>query len=161
MKTIKTIKKLLEVLSQPCTFVQLDTVTHPKGLTKIASVNCATGNSLDYKSVINRRKEKEESEPVKEVQSRSWGKRITGTPLVEHKGKFYLETLVLSSKSKYFNGLENITEEEAQAILGRKKQCSLVHNTYRLVNSPKWRDFSVQSVKGITVNKEKFAVDIS
>jgi len=47
-----------------------------------------------YAKAINRQREREGKGADFEVQPRKWGERIAGTPLVHHKGKYYLELKV-------------------------------------------------------------------
>lgn len=47
-----------------------------------------------YEKAVNRQLEREGKDPSFEVQPRKWGERVAGTPLVEHKGNFYLEMKV-------------------------------------------------------------------
>jgi hypothetical protein len=46
---------------------------------------------FNYQRAVNRRREREGKEGDFVPSPRPWGQRIQGTPLVEHKGSFYLE----------------------------------------------------------------------
>lgn len=158
MKVIKSVGQLLRILDSPCTFVELETETEPKrGIRKLSKVNCAVGDNLDYKSVVNRRKQKDGDFTIPSVKPRRWGIRVKGTPLVQHNNRQYLEVLKLNEKEEFQNseGMP-IDKEDAYAIMGKRKQ----QNTYGVTNPPKWRDYKIGSIKGITVNKQRFAVDI-
>lgn len=47
-----------------------------------------------YEKAVNRQRQREGKTADFEVKPRKWGERIQGTPLVEHKGNFYLEMKV-------------------------------------------------------------------
>lgn len=50
--------------------------------------------NFDYTNAVNNRRDKEGHPDVFVAKERKWGQRIAGTPLVENKGKFYLEISV-------------------------------------------------------------------
>ena len=85
------------------------------------------------------------------VQSRVWGERIIGTPLVEHKGNFYLEA---KCEKVYFSRLvdihgNEILREDALPFLPVRKESSTQD---RLEKKIILRDFRLDSIK-------KFAFD--
>lgn len=57
-----------------------------------------------YENAVNRQRERENLVPNFTAFPRKWGHRIHGTPLVEHKGKFYLEMKVQHATCRYFIG---------------------------------------------------------
>lgn len=70
-----------------------------------------------------------EAEAVESYQpeKRAWGQRILGTPLVEHKGSFYLDTEVLSSSHPTFVVVDGdnkrpLTDSEAKILEPYLKQ---------------------------------------
>jgi len=52
-------------------------------------------NSNGYENMVRRRLEKEGKDVDFQVGPRAWGTRVEGTPIVEHKGKTYLEVIFL------------------------------------------------------------------
>lgn len=72
----------------------------------------ATLNFLYGRAVERQREREGHPEPTFEVGPRSWGTRISGTPLVEYNGKYLLEVLVTNSiECQYFH---TITKEELE-----------------------------------------------
>ena len=69
-----------------------------------------------YENMVKRRLEKEgaNSDEFK-LQPRKWGKRIEGTPFVEHNGQYYLELIFMSpGKSEYFIDDEKVNNPEEE-----------------------------------------------
>lgn len=62
---------------------------------KVATTNGVINWS--YERSVNRQRAREGSEPDFEAYPRKWGERLAGTPLVEHKGKTYVELKVEKS----------------------------------------------------------------
>jgi hypothetical protein len=52
-------------------------------------------NTNGYEAMVRRRLEKEGKDAEFKVGPRAWGTRVEGTPIVEHKGKTYLEVIFL------------------------------------------------------------------
>jgi hypothetical protein len=52
-------------------------------------------NSNGYENMVKRRLAKEGKDVEFNVGPRAWGTRVEGTPIVEHKGKTYLEVIFL------------------------------------------------------------------
>lgn len=90
-------------------------------------------NSNGYANMVKRRLEQEGKNPATfELSPRKWGQRIDGTPLVEHKGTYYLEVIFLKSgqtsyllngrpiKKALIQGLESDHEESVQGGLDDK-----------------------------------------
>jgi len=69
-------------------------------LRKRAVVNGVIG--WIYENAVNRQREREGAQPDFEALPRKWGARLVGTPLVEHKGGFYLEFKFQRSVSYYY-----------------------------------------------------------
>lgn len=60
-----------------------------KNVVKLQEINACIG--FHYANSVNRQRIREGSTPDFEALPRKWGQRILGTPLVEYKGKYYLE----------------------------------------------------------------------
>jgi hypothetical protein len=110
-------------------------------------------NSNAYENMVERRLIAEGKDPQSfELSPRTWGTRIENTPLIEHKGEYYLEVIFLKAgeTSYFFNGkpikkdlikgLPEKTEGE-QGGLGNKVII---------------RTFKIQSLARITINKEVY-----
>ena len=76
-----------------CTDARLRKKNNPIGpCWKLASVVGMIG--WNYTNSINNQRAREGHEEYFEALPRSWGQRISGTPLVEYNGKYYLEVKV-------------------------------------------------------------------
>ena len=86
---------------------------------------------------------------------RKWGERIVGTPLVAHKGQFYLEIEVTSVKDEKFFDKESgkaITKEMA-VERGYKERPLLTH--YQNM-----KDYKLSSIKTIRMDGKEYNVSI-
>lgn len=95
------------------TFVGIDTKTVPtlsggksnpmqgrvtKVMTGASVMVFQNKNSNGYENMVKRRLEKEGKNPESfSLGKRTWGTRVEGTPVVEHKGQEYLEVIFLKS----------------------------------------------------------------
>lgn len=76
-----------------CTNARLRKTNNPIGACwKLVSIVGMIG--WNYTNSINNQRAREGHEEHFESLPRSWGKRINGTPLVEHNGKYYVEVKV-------------------------------------------------------------------
>lgn len=76
-----------------CTDARLRKTNNPNGKCwKMADLVGVIGWS--YANSVNNQRAREGNEEHFEALPRPWGERISGTPLVEYKGKFYLEVKV-------------------------------------------------------------------
>lgn len=157
------------------TFASIDTMTTPRLLggqgnpqqgkiRKImtgAQVLLTTDeNSSAYENMVRRRLEKEGKDPLSfSVQPPKWGKRIPGTPLVEHKGKFYLACLFLTpGKVGYVmdtadsSGVEVFAPIHESAIQGLQDRRPLNQGLSR-GNEVTMRTFSLESLTAVRAMK--------
>lgn len=95
------------------TFVGIDTKTVPvlaggksnsmqgrvvKVMTGASVMVFQNKNSNGYENMVKRRLEKEGKNPESfSLGRRTWGERVEGTPVVEHKGQEYLEVIFLKT----------------------------------------------------------------
>jgi hypothetical protein len=121
---------------------------------KVASANVILNHV--YENSVNNQLEREGKDREFKVCSRTWGSRIKGTTLVEHKGSYYVETKVERSDGYYYlvDG-RNATAAEIDAInaslpkktnnTGTKKQIFL-------------RDYKVDGILSMTFGGKQFTV---
>lgn len=123
---------------------------------KRSKVVVLTGDSLDYKSVVNRRLAKVGEDPIIEVQPRKWGERVPNTPFVLNNGKMYLETLVQSvCDTKYLFDGKEVAKDEISDKLNTKSE----NDTYGLGdNQPVWRDYALTSIKEVVADGQEYIV---
>ncbi len=102
-----------------------------------------------YENSVNKALEKEGKEATFKVSPRKWGRRIEGTCLVEHKGKWYLETRFLHSTSpEYFHNGQPIDKEKIEKFFP-KSRSNATHQG--LEKEIVLRDYSLESIKEIKV----------
>jgi len=77
-----------------------------------------------YDNMVKRRLIKEGRNPESfELSPRKWGKRWTGTPIVEHKGELYLEVIYLTSgKSSYTLEGQPIAKDDIEGLNDSKPE---------------------------------------
>jgi len=135
-------------------------LVNPDGSSRIvkrSKVTLATGNNLNYKSVINRRLDKEGKEQIEEVKPRQWGERIPNTPFVLHKGQLYLETLILGvSDTRYFFDGKEVQKSDIKDYLNEKPNS----DTYNLDSfAPIWRDYKLSNIRQVTTDGQTWTVN--
>lgn len=112
-----------------------------KNVVKESLVNGMVGGQ--YVNAVNNAQERGGGERDFTPQPRKWGYRLPGTPLVEHKGKRYLEMHVLRSlETRYFSGEMDVTEQ-IQEYLPEKIDTPVV-----------WRDYDLENIKEVRMNGE-------
>lgn len=100
----------------------------------------------DYASSVKRKSGKAIA-PMK----RSWGERIKDTPLVEHKGEYYLSVKVIrSSPSLYYSNGKLITDLQilARIAYSEKHRDEIV----------KIRDYNLDNIKRLTLGGKIYNV---
>lgn len=133
-----------------CTFASIDAVTMPcKGVRRVV-----TGESVilftnkggsGYENMVKRRLEKSGKDPESfTVGDLPWGVRLKNTPFIAHKGKAYLQTILLTPGTvKYYMGTRELSPEAALGIIGDKSRGEgqglkpsdrVVCNTYMVEN---------------------------
>lgn len=100
-----------------------------------------------YEISVNKQRIKEGKEPDFEALPRAWGERLRGTPLVEHKGKFYLEARMGNVRyTKFLNDGEEIEKEKVEEFLRKKSN----EGARQELNSPIiLRDYELKSIREI------------
>lgn len=146
-------------------FISIDTVTVPKlaggqknpmqgKIRKVmigANVmvfSMKNGGSA-YENMVNRRLVQEGKDPASfQLGERAWGKRIAGTPFIEHNGAQYLEVIFLRpGKAHYEHGVRPI---DASDIIGLNEPAAAEQGG--LDNKVIIRTFKVDSIVAITIN---------
>lgn len=116
------------------------------------TINFNYGNSVNYQ----REREKGEDHEPFEPEPRKWGERVEGTPLVEHKGNFYLEAKVehvLSTEYIGPNG-NTIDREDLEDYLYSSGESSRQDIEDPVI----LRDYKLGSIRQISVNGGDFIV---
>lgn len=111
---------------------------------KAAKVNAMIG--FNFQNSVNNSLERDGQDSDFKSQTRKWGQRIQGTPLVKHKGNYYLESKVeriLGAAYRDLNGkiLEGIKEEPSD------QRVTL-------------RDFKLDSIRILKFKGEEYEVKI-
>lgn len=146
------------------TFCTIETETEPKlkggkkcpyaGVKKISKVNGAIG--FIYENAVNNQRVREGSEADFESEPRAWGHRISGTPLVEHKGKFYIEVKVeKTEKPLYILNGNFISNEDIKPYLPETTSRQELDKEVIL------RDYSLDNIKMIKIKGQQFQISES
>jgi len=156
------------------TFVSIDTITSvtlPGGkknefngrVTKLVEGSSVmvfqNKNSNAYENMVNRRLEKEGvSVATFKVGPRAWGTRIQDTPFVEHNGQMYLEVIFLhAGEASYLLDGQKTTDPRC---IPPSKETGEGNGFEQggLNNKVIIRTYKVDSIVGITINKQRFEI---
>jgi hypothetical protein len=140
------------------TFMSIETTTIPKlkaknpfkDLKKVSLISGAIG--FNYENSVNNQREREGLENNFESKPRAWGHRIDNTPVVEHKGKHYLEVKVQSSKSEYFDGDLRIDVDKIKPWMYSNSSRQELNKEVIV------RDYSLDSIFRMNLNKKEYRI---
>lgn len=113
--------------------------------------------NFQYKNSVENQREREQGEDFEpfEPEPRSWGSRVEGTPLVEHKGRYYLEVKLEERESRFVDLEGNeIPREEIEEFLYSSSQPS----TQKTEKEIRLRDFKISSIEEINVYGDEIVV---
>ena len=113
-------------------------------------------NSNAYANMVQRRLDKTGKEVEFELQPRTWGVRVEGTPIIEHKNEFYLEVIFLKGgESTYTLDGNPIKKELIQGLAVKKEgtQGGLEQEDKVII-----RTYKIASISRITINKQTYIV---
>lgn len=85
-----------------CTFASIDATCYPKTGVKLVIqgervILFTNKNCSGYENMVRRRLEEAGKDPASFVLGRlPWGERVPESPFIEHKGKCYIQTIVLA-----------------------------------------------------------------
>jgi hypothetical protein len=145
------------------TFVGIDTQTevklkggkknpHQGRVTKVmrgAQIMVFTNSETNaYDAMVRRRLEAEGKDPDSfKLGERAWGVRIAGTPFVEHKGEYYLETIFMRAGSVEYQ-LDGVSIDKAD-IEGLEERGVNPDSQAGLENRVVIRTFKLDSIMGL------------
>lgn len=161
-----TTRQLQDLLSEhrgACP-VTLDALTMPdwiggtppeiKAVRKFSRVNGMIG--WVYQNSVNNQRVRENIEPDFVPLKRIWGERKWPSPLVEHKGKFYLEVKVERVLyTAYWKPNGFLIEPEIVKPWERKRDESARQGTEKKTIL---RDYELCNIKAITINQEFYQI---
>lgn len=88
------------------------------------------------------------------VGERKWGTRIDGTPLIEHKGEFYIDVIYLKSGESVFrNGGKLIDEADIEGYTPSKASAQ---SQGGVDNKVIFRTIKLDSIVELRINKQKY-----
>ena len=171
MKTL-TVKALENVLREKrgSQFVTIVAATLPRCLkkdrntgepnphgqvVKISRVNGLIG--WHYQNSVNNQRRREGNEEEFSAEPRRWGERILPTPLVEHKGKMFLEVKVEHALgTEYYDGSGNpIRYDDCKGVLPARKGESARQETEKAIIL---RDYALDGIREISIGGESFRI---
>lgn len=114
-------------------------------------------NSNGYSNMVKRRLEAEgKNSETFEVKPRTWGVRISGTPLVEHKGAYYLEVIFLKAgENAYLLDGKPIKKDLIVGLPEKKTEGT----QSGLENKVIIRSYKIDSISRISINKEVYLIE--
>jgi len=106
--------------------------------------------NFNYQNSVNKALAKEGKEADFEAHPRKWGERVPGTPLILHKGEYYLEARFLANEPKvrYMLDGQDIDKSEIEAYLPKKNTESL-KESQGLEEPIIIRDFKISGMREI------------
>lgn len=124
-------------------------------LVKRSYVNCVV--NFNYTNSVNNQRGREGNLEGFEALPRTWGVRIAGTPLVEHKGKVYLETKVEKVyNTEYVLDGSVVPPEEVYEFLAPRKPEGVRQEVEKPVIL---RDYALKSIRVVNMDSEQFVVE--
>lgn len=149
------------------TFAAMDCITEVKGL-KGGKKNPmqgrvtkhTTGNRVQlftshkgYKNMVNRRLEAEGKVADFEPAALPWGSRIDDSPLIEHKGQFYLQVIFHKAGAvQYYLDNKPIDKDDIEGLVERESNAG--RTGLEDGNEPIVRTFSLDSIREIRMMGE-------
>lgn len=122
-------------------------------------IKVATTNGVinwNYERSVNRQRAREGSEADFEAYPRKWGERLAGTPLVQHKGKTYVELKVEKSVDyDYFDLSGKPVDADLIKPYLRKPGASRQEVAKEVI----CRDYDVENILEIRVDGEQYQVN--
>ena len=109
---------------------------------------------FDYEKAVNRQRIREGKVADFVVQPRKWGKHIGKSPVVEHKGKLYLNAKINSSTAVYIADGKIVTDAEVYAWMGEKH--SGRQHVDKTVES---RDFSMENIRELRMDGIEYIIN--
>jgi len=112
---------------------------------------------FNYAQAVNEQLVKEGKEPNFVSKPRTWGVHIENTPMLEHKGEFYLEVRCVGDESKadikYFKDGKEIEEKEFEQYAPVKKE-STTDSSPKII----MRDIKLVNIKELIFNDVKYVI---
>ena len=123
------------------------------GLRKVSRVNGFIG--WNYTNSVNNQRAREGNDETFVAHPRKWGERLQGTPLVSHKGEYYLELKVERSLGhRYFTDTREVSHEEIAPYLSEKRESARQETEKAII----LRDYKVSNIVGMTIAREELIV---
>jgi hypothetical protein len=109
---------------------------------------------FDYEAAVNRQRIREGKIADFVARPRKWGKYIGKSPVVEHKGKLYLNAKINSSNAIYIADGKIVTDAEVYAWMGERH--SGRQHVDKTVES---RDFSMENIRELRMDGVEYIID--
>ena len=113
--------------------------------------------NFNYENSVNKVRDKEGNEVDFVASPRIWGVKIPGTPLVEHKGSYYLECRFLKHvNTTYICNNQNIDESVLSDFL--QEGSNAAHQGVSFENEVILRDFKIENILEIRLMGEVYSI---
>jgi hypothetical protein len=124
------------------------------GLRKITKIGGVL--NFNYAAAVNRQREREGMTPDFVAESRKWGQRVEGTPIVTHNGKFYVEAKVERSEIMgYIMPDLSVVDENEVAKWLPNRHSGRQHVEKAIV----LRDFAVENIRSMRIKGGEYVID--
>lgn len=127
---------------------------------KISKIAGIIGN-WSYRNSVNNQLEREEKVADFEPHYRTWGNRISGSGIVEHKGQLYIEVKIegITEEPRYeWNDGTQLTESEFSELKQWIKKSSAPSTQDGIEKKIILRDYKLDSIKIIHAFGKKFEI---
>lgn len=157
--------ELTEILKEvnhamPATFIASTNVDMPKTnneyydrITKLQKSNVFI--KFDYANAVNKQRIKEGKEADFVPKARKWGVHVGNSPLIEHKGEYYLEARYLHNEPKVEYLLDGKTPIEKDMFIQYLKE-DKVSTTQDLEKEIVMRTIKMVNIREITISGTRY-----
>ena len=122
---------------------------------KVSRINATINHN--YENSVNRQQLREGSDGDFQAEKRTWGVRIAGTPIVEHKGEHYLSCKINGVIDRSFQTLDGtpVAESELAPFLVERADNAARQGVEREVIVA---DYKIGGIKQISMNGEQYSI---
>ncbi len=151
------IRDMLEAV-EGCTFASLDAETSPcKGVRRVVAgesvILFTNKGGSGYATMVKKRLKAAGKDPANFVLGDlPWGVRIKGTPFIAHKGKHYLQTILLTPGDvKYYIGSREVSQDDIAPMLSKSATSQGLPDDKAVIV----QTYSVENIKAIRAMGEE------
>lgn len=153
--------EMVEILCgiRGATMISFDATTVPRLLAGNPWVNLVKKSrvsavlNFDYEKAVNRQRVREGKVPDFKAEPRKWGSYVGKSSVVEHKGNFYINVKIESSKATYTSDGIDVEEAEVDSWIGERHS-----GRQKVENTVYGRDFKIENVRSIRMKGMEYII---